>query len=350
MWPRTNPRACVARRSFTRTSIARGTSTMATTTRTTWGIRPPTQVPHGQVQNHDHGKQQRGRGPGIACAFTDSHDEEQEEGSSGRMRTVRVERYRIEVRSTDTKAVRLADLEAFVEKCYSRYMAFKNKQLLGRRMFFSYNGHTKSGRQKWKEMPWKTTKRYSNLVLQDKEAVLSKIRMHARGMDKLNARIGRPNQFHLLLWGESYGCGKTSLCKAICEEEYPDRHVVCLDLRKFKSRDHLESVFMRVQLARAVLRRPVRVPHRRARQRPPGRGTRQQMFKPGTTVDPADIEQSFETAAPPIDQASCFRSWTARSRRARHPVHRQRLQTAASGDRAQRPRGSVVRAGAFGSF
>ena len=63
-------------------------------------------------------------------------------------------------------------------------------------------------------------------------------------MKEFNKRIGRPNQMNILIWGSDYGCGKTSLLKAICNIEFPDRHIVNINLSKIKTCKELEDIFM----------------------------------------------------------------------------------------------------------
>ena len=181
--------------------------------------------------------------PNITCQFINKNIEKNQKNGNDEYKTVSIECYSI-VLSTKTQDINF--IQNFVDKIYSEYIEYKNNSCFKGQMYFSYEGKSDNkdnGRQIWKEFKWKTNKTYKNIFLEDKDKILSNIDKLTK-MQEFNKRIGRPNQMNILIWGSDFGCGKTSLLKAICNVQFPDRHIININLAKIKTCKELEDIFM----------------------------------------------------------------------------------------------------------
>ena len=176
----------------------------------------------------------------IICWFNDKNIEKSKKNNKDEYQTVNIECQSI-VLSTTSKDIKY--LQDFVDKIYSDYIDFKNDSAFKGKMYYSYEGLNEKKRAIWKEFPWHTNKTYDNIFLENKEQILGNIHK-LTNMKKFNKRIGRPNQMNILIWGNDFGCGKTSLLKAICNVEFPERHIVNINLSKIKTCKELEDIFM----------------------------------------------------------------------------------------------------------
>lgn len=176
----------------------------------------------------------------IYCCFYDNSIEKSEKNEKNEYHTVNIKCLNIKLTST-TKDINY--LQSFVDKLYTQYIDYKNESTFKGKMYFSYEGQTDKKKSIWKEFPWHTNKTYDNLFLENKEMILGNIKK-LTNMKDFNKRIGRPNQMNILIWGNDYGCGKTSLLKAICNIEFPDRHIVNINLNKIKTCKELEDIFI----------------------------------------------------------------------------------------------------------
>ena len=175
---------------------------------------------------------------GIFCVFYDKNIEKSQKNEENKMQTVNIECLNIEIFSY-TKDI--CHLQKFTDKVYSDYIEFKNTTAFKGQMYFGYEGLSKKNRPIWKEMEWHTNKSYNNIFIENKQDIINKIK-RLTNMQNFNMRMGRPDKFCCLLWGEDYGCGKTSLIKAICNSEFKDRHVVNVNLSKIKTCNELENI------------------------------------------------------------------------------------------------------------
>ena len=176
----------------------------------------------------------------VYCYFVDKNEEKSQKTHKGDYQTVNVECLNI-VLFTKTEDINY--LQKFVDKIYSDYIKFKNDKAFKGKMYFSYEGLTDKKRPIWKEFPWHTNKTYKNIFIENKEKILGNINK-LKNMKKFNKRIGRPNQMNILIWGNDFGCGKTSLLKAICNVEFPERHIININLAKIKTCKELEDIFI----------------------------------------------------------------------------------------------------------
>ena len=96
------------------------------------------------------------------------------------------------------------------------------KLLLKEKNVFSYEGLNNKKRPIWKEFPWSTNKTYDNIFLENKDMILGNINK-LTNMKEFNKELDvKPNEYPNL--GNDYGCGKTSLLKAICNVEFQKTH------------------------------------------------------------------------------------------------------------------------------
>ena len=176
----------------------------------------------------------------INCYFYDKNLEKSKKNHKDEYQTINIECLCIRL-STKTKDINY--IQDFVNKLYSEYIDHKNESSFKGKMYFSYEGLTEKKRPIWKEVPWHTNKTYDNIFLENKDMILGNIHKLTQ-MEEFNKRIGRPNQMNILIWGSDFGCGKTSLLKAICNVEFPERHIVNINLSKIKTCKELEDIFM----------------------------------------------------------------------------------------------------------
>tara|TARA_B110000037_G_scaffold174023_1_gene198103 strand:- start:2165 stop:3823 length:1659 start_codon:yes stop_codon:yes gene_type:complete len=174
----------------------------------------------------------------VYCAFYDKNIEKSQKNEKDQFQTVNIECLNIELYSY-TKDI--CYLQKFTDALYSEYIEFKNTTAFKGQMYFGYEGLTEKKRAIWKEMEWHTNKCYDNIFIENKQGIIDKIK-RLTNMHDFNVRMGRPDKFCCLLWGEDYGCGKTSLIKAICNTEFHDRHVVNVNLSKIKTCAELENI------------------------------------------------------------------------------------------------------------
>ena len=186
----------------------------------------------------------------ITCEFINKNIEKSKKNHKDEYQTVNIECYSI-VLSTKKKDIKY--IQNFVDELYTKYIDFKNESTFKGKMYFSYEGKNKKNKPVWKEFRWQTNKTFDNIFLENKTEILSNIDKLAK-MKNFNKRIGRSNQTHILIWGNDFGCGKTSLLKAICNVQFPERHIVNINLGKIKTCKELEDIFMKTTVNGRVLK------------------------------------------------------------------------------------------------
>ena len=166
----------------------------------------------------------------INIEFVNKNIEKSKKNHKNEYQNINMECYSIYI-STKTQDIKF--LQDFTDKIYSEYIDFKNYCSLNKKYIFTYKGLDKKNREIWSEIPWSTNKTYDNIFIENKSEIIDNIHKLAN-QKEFNKRIGRPNHTNILIWGEDFGCGKTSLLKVICNVEFPDRHNININLSKIK--------------------------------------------------------------------------------------------------------------------
>jgi hypothetical protein len=95
----------------------------------------------------------------------------------------------------------------------------------------------------WKETVFDTTRQFSNLFFQEKEAILNKIDFFLQNRDWYY-EYGIPYTLGIGLYGKP-GTGKTSFIK--CLAKYTGRHVILLSFKHIRTKKQLEDCFYESQ-------------------------------------------------------------------------------------------------------
>jgi chaperone BCS1 len=89
-------------------------------------------------------------------------------------------------------------------------------------------------------------KTYDNFFYEKKAELFEQIE-NIKNSKAEYERVGKPYQINILIYGEDFGCGKTSLLKLLCKmfgNDEKKRHIINLNLAKIKTCSELEDIFL----------------------------------------------------------------------------------------------------------
>ena len=176
----------------------------------------------------------------IYCKFTLSSDF-QNILRNGKEREVRRKIYLIEIFSY---SLTLDNLREFVQKYSDKYNDYLHKKTINGQKYFSYEGIIKSedcNRGIWNEYSFLTTKNWNNIFINNKQHLRKNLEQ-IKNSSEFHNICGKPDEIKILIHGNDFGVGKTSLAKVICAEVFPNRHVVNIPLSKIKTNKEFEDV------------------------------------------------------------------------------------------------------------
>lgn len=135
----------------------------------------------------------------------------------------------------------IRDIQAFVEKTKTDYLNFIEKARNKKQFIYSLcKTDTDEGiNQCWKEYPFESSRKFSNMFFENKDVVLEKIDFFLKNKEWYYAN-GIPYTLGIGLHGPP-GTGKTSFFK--CLANMTGRHLVILSLKMIKTKQQLETFF-----------------------------------------------------------------------------------------------------------
>lgn len=179
----------------------------------------------------------------IFIEFFDRQEHNDESVDGKRVETTR----KISVIRVYSYIKNIIELEEFVSDIYKKYCRKINSKFSKRQYYLNYCGKEKEQRKaNWTSFPFNTVKNYDNFFLEDKEEFFRQIE-NIRNSKKEYERVGKPYQINILIHGEDFGCGKTSLLKLLCKmfgDGEKKRHIINLPLGKIKTCTELGDIFL----------------------------------------------------------------------------------------------------------
>ena len=179
----------------------------------------------------------------IFIEFTDRQEHNDETVDGKRVETSR----KISVIKVYSYNLTIVDIEEFVNEIYSKYCRKINSKFSKRQYYLNYCGKEKERRSPtWKSFPFNTVKTYDNFFYEKKVELFEQIE-NIQNSKAEYERVGKPYQINILIYGEDFGCGKTSLLKLLCKmfgNGEKKRHIINLNLAKIKTCSELEDIFL----------------------------------------------------------------------------------------------------------
>lgn len=125
----------------------------------------------------------------------------------------------------------LFELKEFCNNIHRDYVDFINENSLKDQHIFIYLGKEKSGKKRWRKMPFKTNKSAKSLFIDNRDELLNNIQQfNSPEAKEYYSRIGKPYQLSIMVDGPP-GSGKNSLFKVLMKEMFSGdnmRHLIII--------------------------------------------------------------------------------------------------------------------------